>query len=418
MKKYFFVLALLVCFLFAAPLSAGEVFSDVNSGDWFYPEVTEAYNKGLVAGTSPTTFSPNQSMTRGQFVTILGRMEGIDPNDYILGFEHNFTDLKESYYIPYVTWAYENGIVAGETETRFAPDKAITREQIAAILDRYVKLLCYQLPQAPALDKFNDAGNISGYAKSSMEAMRLYGIIKGDENGNGLPQVTASRAEGTCMLLRFYNLIIPATEQFKMGDGYCRLLCASAPAGNFVTNSEEHDKNLAALRPSFASYLDSNESLGGVVHAKWQGKFYYFGVVQKTVASGNMNIYRNSKVIILDESMKYVGKADISKCQESTYGIYSIKPYYTPQGIFIYIATSSGSETTTFDMVLVDPDKYAYLSFSEILLQIKRDPGDGNKIKIRKMYVNENNNGFYLNKQPWETIDFTKFPYVLGYTGK
>lgn len=417
MKKTLFVLAMLVCFLFAAPLSAGEIFTDVNSGDWFSPEVTEAYNKGLVAGTSKTTFSPNQPMTRGQFVTILGRIEGIDPNDYILGFEHNFTDLKENYYIPYITWAYENGIVAGESETKFAPDKAITREQIAAILDRYVNLLHYQLPQAPTLSKYNDAAKISGYAKNGMEAMRLYGIIKGDEHGNGLPQYTANRAEGACMLLRFYNLIIPATEQGKMSDGYCRLLCAAAPAGNMVKNSEAHEASLSKLRPSFASYLNSNEMLGGVVQAKWQGNFYYFGVVQRIVPSGKMNVYQTNKVIILDQNKQYVAKADISKCQNSTYGIYSIKPYYTPQGIFIYIVTSTGSETTTFDMVLVDPDKYAYLSYKDLLLQIRRDPADNNNIKIRKMFVNENNNGFYLNKQPWETIDFTKFPKVLGYKG-
>lgn len=423
MKKNLFIFALLACFLFATPLVAADKFTDVNPKIWYYPEIIEAHDKGLIAGTSETTFSPDQPMTRGMFVTILGRIEGIDPNDYILGYEHNFTDLKLDFYKPYVTWAYETGIVAGTSETLYAPDRPITRQEIATILDRYVNLYHYQLPHAPKVNQFCDAADIADFAKNGMENMRLYGIIQGDNYGKGLPLATATRAQGTCMLLRFYKLIMSATDQLQMGEGYCRLLCASAPAGNMVENSDEHDANLAKFRPIFNSYLDKNETLGGVIHTKWQGKFYYFGVIQKTIPSGGMNIYQTSKVVMLDANMKKAGIATLKgskgeACYKSTYGIYSIKPYYTSQGIFIYIATSTGSETTTFDMVLVKPGRFAFLSIPNILLQVHRDPADNNSIKIRKMFMNENNNGFYLDKKPWETIDFTKFPYVLGYTGK
>lgn len=207
MKKTALILIMLACFLFAAtPLSAGEVFTDVNTSDWFYSEVSDAYNNGFVSGTSTTKFTPNGTMTRGQFVTILGRMEGINTASYNYS---SFSDVnKNAYYSPYITWAYKNNIIAGVGNGKFAPEQAVTREQIARILHGYITTKGYNLPasdKAPAA--FRDANKVSSWAKNGMEAMRYYGIIIGDENQKCNPTMVCIRAEGTAMLQRFYELV-------------------------------------------------------------------------------------------------------------------------------------------------------------------------------------------------------------------
>ncbi|MBQ1252360.1 MAG: S-layer homology domain-containing protein [Firmicutes bacterium] len=185
----------------------------MNSTDWFHKEVSDAYNNGFVSGTSTTKFSPYETMTRGQFVTILGRIAEVNPNNYKTS-RFNDVNIKE-YYGPYVTWAYDNKIVSGVGNNRFEPNSKITREQIAVILNNYINAKGYRLPYTvtPA-PKFRDTNKISSWAASGMEAMRLYGIISGDTNGYCNPQKSAPRAEGTAMLQRFYEQI-RATERTK-----------------------------------------------------------------------------------------------------------------------------------------------------------------------------------------------------------
>lgn len=91
---------------------------------------------GFFSGTSETTFSPNGTMTRGMFVTVLGRMAGLDPAKY--GGDTGFTDVPEGmYYAPYVKWAAQYGITGGTGDGRFSPDALITRQQMAALFVRY-----------------------------------------------------------------------------------------------------------------------------------------------------------------------------------------------------------------------------------------------------------------------------------------
>lgn len=413
MKKSLFLVALVLCFLFAAPLSAGEIFTDVNSDDWFYPEVTRAYETGIISGTSQTTFSPQDPMTRGQFVAILGRIEGVDTSDYF-GFENNFNDLTQDYYIPYISWAYENGIVSGHSETAFGPDEPITREQIAAIFDRYINAMCYQLPNAPQISKFNDAAKVSSWAKSSMEAMRLYGIIVGDNYGNCNPLTGASRAEGTAMLIRFYDLAVAATEKGNLGNGYCRLLCATTPSwlkSSANTTGTAHDKLLAEMEPYFKPHIQSGETLAAVVHTKLNGSIRYIGITQKRLSQSS---YKTANIIVLDGNLKYTGGTkNLLLNNASSYGINAVKPYYTSEGIFLYIVHSHGGETTNFDLILIGDTKTNYLCFASTLMQCKKENG-----QINARFMEFVDYGKPLKKYAWQTIDFKKFPYVLGYTGK
>jgi len=99
-------------------------FTDIHN-HWAADNILFAASRGLLSGTSDTTFSPNTGMTRGMFVTALGRLAGINPDSYKTG---KFTDVKaDAYYAPYVNWAAQNGIVEGVTATTFAPDSNINR---------------------------------------------------------------------------------------------------------------------------------------------------------------------------------------------------------------------------------------------------------------------------------------------------
>lgn len=211
MKKTLFFLTMIFCFLFASPLCAGEVFIDVNQSDWFYKVVSDSYNDGLVNGTSlkgtiPATFEPQNTMSRSEFVTVIGRMAGVDKTAYN---RTHFSDVKtNTFYGPYVTWAYENNIVKGIGNGKFDPKAEITREQMAQIIHGYILSAGYQFPAAPnRVTSYRDSHQISSWAKTAMSTMSYYGIITGDTNRNCLPKKAATRAEGTAMLQRTYEKI-------------------------------------------------------------------------------------------------------------------------------------------------------------------------------------------------------------------
>ena len=180
--------------------AAAEKFTDVNSNKWYYAAVDYAVGEGLFSGTSAVTFAPNGSMTRGMFVTVLGNKAKIDPAQYT---ESSFSDVKAGkWYAPFVEWASGNGIVNGTGGGKFAPERNVTREQMAVILYNYAKFTdCDLTVQAGLLEQFPDGDRVSGYARYAMEWALTHKIING--NGGKLdPDGTATRAQVAQI---FYN---------------------------------------------------------------------------------------------------------------------------------------------------------------------------------------------------------------------
>ena len=180
-------------------------FTDI-TGHWAADNILFAASRGLLSGTSDTTFSPDTGMTRGMFVTALGRLAGINPDSYQTG---KFTDVKaDAYYAPYVNWAAQTGIVEGVTATTFAPDTNINREQMAVIMKNYAAKLGYDLPQTLKAVTFADNTQISSWAKDAVKSMQQAGILSG-KNGNKFdPKETATRAEVATVLRRFVEIVI------------------------------------------------------------------------------------------------------------------------------------------------------------------------------------------------------------------
>ena len=180
-------------------------FTDIEN-HWAKDNILFVVSRGLLNGTSETTFSPNTGMTRGMFVTALGRLAGVDPADYQSG---KFTDVKaDAYYAPYVNWAAKTGIVSGTTDTTFAPDTNINREQMAVIMKNYAVKLGYTVPKALEAVTFADNASISSWAKEAVKSMQQAGILAGKTNNRFDPAGTATRAEVATVLWRFVEIII------------------------------------------------------------------------------------------------------------------------------------------------------------------------------------------------------------------
>lgn len=179
---------------------SGLPFADVLSGSWYYDDVAYVYDTGLMTGLTATTFGPNLSTTRGMIVTILWRME----NEPAAKHGCPFADVRRgSYYEQAIAWASENGIVTGFDASTFAPDRAITREQLAAILFRFA---AYRGMDAVTLrenlSSFQDQAAISAYAVSALNWAVGEGLMQG--TGDKLePTGNATRAQVAAMLRRF-----------------------------------------------------------------------------------------------------------------------------------------------------------------------------------------------------------------------
>ncbi|MEG2221103.1 MAG: S-layer homology domain-containing protein [Oscillospiraceae bacterium] len=171
-------------------------FSDVADGIWCYSDVSCVVQNQILNGTTATTFSPAKTMTRGMFVTALGRLAQAELS---ADSANPFTDVPaEAYYRGYVGWAVEQGITGGVTATRFAPDDPITREQMAALLYRYIK------PAPPGgKPTYADAVSLSAWAVEPARFLQETGILTGKSGNRFDPLGLATRAEAAAVLRRF-----------------------------------------------------------------------------------------------------------------------------------------------------------------------------------------------------------------------
>lgn len=178
-------------------------FTDVRETDWFYDDVVFAYENGLFSGTTATTFSPYASMTRAMLVTVLYRLEG---EPAVTG-RSGFSDVTiGSYYEAAVTWAADNGIVNGTSATTFSPSENVTREQMAAILCRYAQYKQYGTSASASLSAFSDAAAVSTYAKAPLSWAVAEKLVNGTD-GKLLPRASATRAQVAAILHRFVENI-------------------------------------------------------------------------------------------------------------------------------------------------------------------------------------------------------------------
>lgn len=178
-------------------------YTDLDPTLWYHRGVDYVLNKGMMIGVDTTQFAPDWSTTRAMLVTVLWRAEG-KPG----AIASTFTDLEEGlYYVDAVNWAVANGVVNGYSDTVFAPNDTITREQFAAIMYRYAKNKGYDVSVAESTDisAYTDYAEISDYAIEAMQYTLGSGLIKGRTETTLNPKDNTTRAEMATILYRFFT---------------------------------------------------------------------------------------------------------------------------------------------------------------------------------------------------------------------
>ncbi len=188
-----------------ATFTAGEVpaqlpFNDVAAADWFYDAVKYAYDGELMDGTSSITFAPLMTTNRAMVVTILWRLEGSPVVNYAM----NFGDVGSGvWYTEAVRWAASEEIVKGYSDTVFAPDDTVTREQLATILYRYAQYKGYDVSAKGDLTTFTDGAKTSSWAAEAMEWAVGANLLSGKGGGVLDPTGTATRSEVAQIFMNF-----------------------------------------------------------------------------------------------------------------------------------------------------------------------------------------------------------------------
>lgn len=180
-------------------------FTDISS-HWAKESIDYVVGRGLISGTTKTVFSPNSAMTRGMLLMALGKLAGVDIKAYTT---NSFIDVKaDNAYRPYIEWAYKKGILTGISNKKFAPNRVITHEELAAIFVNYARATGYTLPIIREATTYADASSIDTAYKDGVKAMQQAGIMMGGSNNQFNPKRKATRAEVSSMLNRYIKLTI------------------------------------------------------------------------------------------------------------------------------------------------------------------------------------------------------------------
>ncbi len=178
-------------------------FDDVDSSAWYADAVSYVAENGIMNGAGNGTFAPDTVMSRAMLVQVLYNLEG-KPE----AADCAFTDVAaDAWYADAVAWAADAGIVTGVSDTTFAPDQMMTREQIATILYRYAAYKNYDVTASNDLSSYTDAGQIGSYAVEAMQWANGAGLITGSTATTLNPLGSATRAEVATILMRFLESV-------------------------------------------------------------------------------------------------------------------------------------------------------------------------------------------------------------------
>ena len=186
-------------------------FRDVaGPSDWSHEGIDYCVRRSLMVGTGVGTFSPDMACSRAQIVQILYNLSG-DKTDYG-NYYLPFTDVAPGdWFYEAVAWAYANDIVAGTSASTFAPNDVITREQMAVILYGYTAKFAPEFTgNAASLNTFPDAGSVANWAYTAMSWAVGNGLISGMGSGGVsylAPQGSATRAQASAIIMRYCQLI-------------------------------------------------------------------------------------------------------------------------------------------------------------------------------------------------------------------
>lgn len=220
MKKIVIFALSLMLFAFLYTNSVGFSIDDYNDVDSCLPQYENALRyiveeKGVMGGTSATTFSPNAVLKRCDILVAFCRVFEVDVEVYE-GYAIPFTDVPESaYYRNHVAWAYDNNIIGGTSHTTFSPNNAVNRQTACLIFDRFATHLNITLPDNGSIAVFNDDDEIGNIYKASVYKLFRAGIILGDHINNVNPTDDLQRVHFAVMLFRYYDPVVPDSAEIQ-----------------------------------------------------------------------------------------------------------------------------------------------------------------------------------------------------------
>ena len=179
-----------------------ENFTDTKN-HWAKKSIDYVVSKGYFSGISEKEFGPNKAITRGQFVTVLGRILNINVDDFKA---NKFKDVDSSqYYAAYVSWAASVGITKGKGNGNFDPNKEITREEMAVMMEKFLNVAGKNLGEVENTKEFKDEGKIQSWAQDSVKKMTRLGLINGMEDGSFSPKSSFTRGQVAQILYNMDN---------------------------------------------------------------------------------------------------------------------------------------------------------------------------------------------------------------------
>ena len=217
-RKLLSLILVLVSLMNSTAIVHGEAspenpFSDVESSDWYYEYVLDAYSAGIMEGKEDGIFDPNTNITRAELITVLCRMSDLE---YEGCREHlTFPDAdKSAWYADYVGWAEKNGVVKGYPDGTLRPDAPVTRQEMAELMGEFITFKAMRTTKDPQIDIFSDQFEIPDWALANVEKLRDFGLISGDEQGRFNPTANATRAELAKITSKLDPLVYP-NDRYK-----------------------------------------------------------------------------------------------------------------------------------------------------------------------------------------------------------
>lgn len=188
-----------------------NLFADVRPGQWYYEAIDRAAAAGYMSGEGEGVFSPENSVTRGQLVTLLYKYagEGTEGTE-----SAGFEDVRpDRYYYESVAWAYGNGIVSGYSDNTFKPDRGVSRQEMAVIFYNFLRYVKKAPEDGPAESVYIDAEDIAPWAAEAVGHISSIGLMSGVGDGYFKPEKGATRGQAASVLMTLADYCASAPEQ-------------------------------------------------------------------------------------------------------------------------------------------------------------------------------------------------------------
>ncbi len=357
------------CAVFASA-DASLPFIDVVESDWFYPYVETVFSRGFVKGTSEDTFSPNTDMTRAMFVTIIGRMHGAEPFE-----ELYYSDVPAgTWYTGYVAWAARAGIVKGYPDGTFAPDKTVSRQELALMLYRYLDYAWLDAEKGEAVS-FSDEEAIASWARDAVKALASTGIVTGYPNGSFGPEETATRAEVSTMACRLLTLIDSIPSTASIGD---------TPLTSFSLYSSEAS---SALLSEIAEAISGATGVSLPVSGEKGESSIVFGV-DSSIYGSTYAAYMRGNCLHIDVSNSYALPylPEIMRDFFASRNRVDIPSTYNAIGVYdIPALTDVTDSAKSFEIVLHTEKSAVSYSAGDKILMVASVIADGALVSVPKL---------------------------------